>query len=272
MFLLNHFNVLLKIFNWTGLAPFPKLGKAHSCTFIVSVVVSFFINVGVIIVLMKFRFYELYGNIETIVNYVNIGSLSLSNLSANVQCYHYKSIYQKIVHGIVKMENNFNTKFSVKISYQKFANRYRLKVFIISILMCIYFTLQFYESWLQKDLQLFAFYFLTFLTQCMSSLILFHVILYIFIVKMFINELNQRISNAPICFSSSSQVEFLKTIKLMHMDIWKLMMQINKFFSWNLPFLIIHLAVQSTYYFYWIFLILQVKWNLLYVAGMYNFN
>lgn len=169
------------------------------------------------------------------------------------------------------MENYFNTKFSEKISVQKFAYRYRLTIFVISILLFIYFILLFYESWQQNDLKLLSFIFLSFLSQCMSSLTLFHVILYILIVNMFINELNQRIRNAPVCFSSTSQAEFLKTIKLMHMDIWKLMMEINMFFSWNLPFLIIHLAVQSTYYFYWIFLILQVEWNLLYVAGMKRF-
>lgn len=270
MFLYDHFNILFKIFYWTGLAPFPTLdGKVRYSTFIVSVIVSFLINIGVITVLLKFRFYELYGNIETIVNSVFIGSMSISNLSANVQCYHYKSIYKKIIHGIVAMENNFNNKFSEKISFQKFAFSYRLKIFIMSILLCIYFILQFYESWLQNDPNLFILTFLSFLTECMASLVLFHVVLYIFIVKMFITELNQRISNSPICFYTSSQVEFLKTIKCMHMDIWKLMVQINKFFSWNLPFLIIHLAIQSIYNVYWIFLTLQVSWNYLYVAGMY---
>lgn len=274
MVLLDHFNVLLKIFHWTGLAPFPSLDEKRQCyIYVVSVIVSSFLNIGLVVASFYFQLYNKYGNIETIINYTFVGSLSLSNLSAYLQCYHYKSVYIKIVHQIIKIENNFKTTFSKKNPFQTIAYRYRLKVFIITLMHLISFVLQFYELSLEQyDYKFCIIRSFTMLTQCISALTLFHVLLYICIVQMFISELNRRIRNASIDCYSETKIDFLKTIKLMHMQVWKLMMQINNFFSWNLPFLVIHLAIQTTYYFYWIFLVLQVEWNLLYIAGKIYFK
>lgn len=272
MFLLDHFNVLLKIFYWTGLAPFPTLDKKRQCySYIITVIVSSFINIGLVVLSFYFQLYNMYGNIETIVNYAFVGSLSLSNLSANFQCYHYQSVYSKIVYQIIKIENNFKTKFTKRSPFQTIALRYSLEVFFITVLQLISFALQFFELWLEYEYKKCTIICFTILTRCISTLILFHVLLYICIVQMFISELNRRIKNAPISFNSETKIEFLKTIKSMHLETWKLMMQINQFFSWNLPFLVIHLAIQTTFYFYWIFVILQVEWNLLYIAGKISF-
>lgn len=268
MFLLDHFQVLLKIFYWTGLAPFPTLDIKQQCyCHIISTIVSSLINVGYVVASFYFQLYTMYGNIAKIVNYAYVGSLSLSNLSAYIQCYHYKSVYRKIIEQIIKMEKNFNITFSTKSSFKTVSHRYRLEVCSISILLFISFTLQFYEAWLHYDHKILIIVTFTVLNQFMSALILFHVLLYICIVQMFICELNRRLRNAPICFYPKTKIEFLKTIKLMHMEMWRLMMKINTFFSWNLPFLFIHLTIQATYQSYWIFLIVQVEWNLLYVFG-----
>lgn len=272
MFLYDHFNILLKLFYWTGLAPLPSLDRKSRCNCLIfATIVTSFLNISLIAVSLHYRFFESYGNIAIIVNYVYIGSLSLSNISANIQCFIYKLTYGKIIYRIQKIENSFRTKFSETILFQSFAFRYRLKVSIMSVVIFVAFVLLFYESLLENDYKRFITVFLVILTQCLSALILFHIILYICIVQTFLHELNQRIRNAPICFYSSSKIEFLKTVKNIHMDMWKLMIDINNFFSWNLPFLIIHLAIQTTYYFYWIFLILQVEWNLFYIVGMLLF-
>src|SRR6202012_5341712 len=149
MILYDHFNVLIKMFCWTGLAPFTDLdGKLRWHIFIFSVVVSSLINISLIVIIVNYQFYELYGSIQTIVNYAFIGTLSLSNLSANIQCYNYKATYRKIIQRITKIERNFNSTFSVKTSFQTVAHSYRLKALIISILYLIALVLQFYESWL----------------------------------------------------------------------------------------------------------------------------
>lgn len=53
----------------------------------------------------------------------------------------------------------------------------------------------------------------------------------------------------------------------MHMDVWKLMSNVNKFFAWNLPFFIVQWATETTYEVYWIFLIIQFEWNPIYISG-----
>lgn len=271
MFLNDNFKILLKIFYWSGLAPFPEIDKEVRCySFIVSVIVSSLVNVSLIVVSITFQLYKSYGNIATIVNYAFIGTLSLTNLCANVQCYSYKPMYRKIVGQIKKIEKNFTTKFSEKTQFVAATYSYKLKILIISVIFLIVCILELYESWLQSSYQMYVINLLLILTHWMSVLVLLHAILYIFVVHMFIVELNRCIQNAPMCFYPSSKIEFLKTVKLMHMDIYRLMMQINKFFSWILPLLIINLAIQATYCCYWIFLTLQVEWNLLYITGRHH--
>lgn len=270
MFLNDNFKILLKIFYWSGLAPFPEIDKEERCySFIVSVIISSLVNVSLIVVSITFQFYNSYGNIATIVNYAFIGTLSLTNLCANVQCYSYKPMYRKIVCRIKKIETNFTSKFSEEMQFGAAAYRYKLKILIISVILLIVCILELYESGLQSSYKMYVINLLIILTQWMSVLVLLHALLYIFVVHMFIVKLNRCIRNAPICFYPSSKIEFLTTVKLMHMDIYRLMMQINRFFSWTLPLLIIHLAIQATYACYWIFLTLQVEWNLLYITRRY---
>lgn len=272
MFLCDNFKILLNIFYWCGLAPFPDINKKVRCySFIISAIVSSLLNISLVAATITFPFYQLYGNIATIVNYAFIGTLALTNLCANVQCYNYRNVYRKMVCRIEKIENNFHAKFAEKISFEAVANRYRLKILIVSVHFLIFCILKAYETWLESGYQMVVVATLMLLSQCMSVIVLLHVILYIFVVHMFIFELNGRIRSAPIFFYPSSKIEFLKTVKSMHMDICKLMMQINKFFSWSLPLMVIHLAIHATYYCYWIFLILQVEWNSLYVAGINEF-
>lgn len=266
MSLLDYFKILSKIFYFTGLAPVVTLeGKPSKIVFIISMVVSLLLNIGLLVASVNFHSYKRYGNIERIANYAFIGSLVVSNLSANVQCYFYSSVYKKILCQILKTENNFETKFSESIHFQHFASRYKMKIFAVIVLHLIDSTLKFWEAWLQDDSNLILKYSFSFFTQSISALITFHVLLYISIVRMFISELNRHISNAPVCIYASGKIEFLKTIKFIHMETWKLMVQINKFFSFNLPFHLVTSAVQTTYYCYWLFLILQVEWNLLYI-------
>lgn len=248
------------------MSPFSSFdGRQQTFIFSVLVIVSMLTNMGFLIIAISLEPYQMYGNIQKIVSYSFVVTLVFSNLSANVQCYYYKSVYKRISRQILTMESIFKAKFRQHIRFQAFANRYKSKVLAIFISLSIDLTLKFYESWIQHDFELFIKYCFSCLVQCMSNLIICHALLYISIVQMFITELNGRIRSTPIRLSTSGKMDLLKTIKLMHMEIWKLIAQINKFFSFNLTFYIIALAAQTTYYLYWFFLILQVKWNLLYI-------
>lgn len=268
MTLLDHFKVFLNIFYWTGIAPFPPLDRKQiSYKFIISVIVLFLINIGLVVSTFIFQIYKSYGNIEIVVNYAFVGSLALSNISASFQCYQYKSVYSQIINQILIMENKLNIKCSQQSAYQTVANQYRLKVFIITTLLFIASSLQLAELVVQNQYEFSIILSLTILSQIISAIGLFHILLYVCIVHMFISDLNRRMKSAPNSFYLNTKIEFLKSIKIAHMDVWKLMVHINKYFSWNLPFLVVHMAVQTTFYFYWVFLILQVEFNLLYTAG-----
>lgn len=268
MFLLENFAFFSKIFYCTGLAPFPTSGRTPQRYIFIALIitVSLLTNIGFLVISINFHSYKLYGNIEKIVSYSFVVSLVLSNLSANIQCYYYKAAYGRISGQIFKIENILQTKFSHNINFRRFSLRYKSKVFVITILLIIDYALKFFESLIHYDFKLFAKYCFSCMAQLMSTVIICHVLLYISIAEIFITELNQRIQSTPIRLTSSSKMELLKTIKLMHMQIWKLMTQINTFFSFNLTFYIVALAAQTTYYLYWLFLIMQVEWNLLYIS------
>lgn len=248
MFVLEHFKVLLKIFYWTGLAPSTMLNKKDQCfPYIISVVISAVINVGFVVSSFQFHSYSTYGNIQRIVNCVVVSSLALSNLVANLQCYRHKSVYNSIFGQMMKVENNFNAKFPGNTSFQTVFKRYRLKCIVVCVPMFISFVLYYIGSWVEHDYEVLIIFCFIVFTQIMSALVLFHILLYVTIVQMFIGEMNRRIkNNAPNCFYNKSKIEFLKTIKILHMETWKLMAEINKFFSWNLPYLMINLAIQTT--------------------------
>ncbi len=270
MFLLEHFKVLLKIFYWTGLAPFPDLDrKQNQCyPYLIIVLFSSTVNIGFVVTSFHFDSFSMYGNIQRIVNGAFVGSLALSNIVANLQCYRHKLAYDRILYQIMKVESNFNMKFSTNISFRRIVHWYRLKGIVVGTIIFISFILYYIESWVEHDYEVFIIVCFTVLTQTLSALVLFHILLYVTIVQMFIGEMNKRIkTDASVCFYNKSKIEFLKTIKLMHMDVWKLMMEVNNFFSWHLPYVVVHLAIQSTYELYWIFLNVQVKLNWLYIFG-----
>ncbi|KAJ6642677.1 hypothetical protein Bhyg_07630 [Pseudolycoriella hygida] len=142
----------------------------------------------------------------------------------------------------------------------KMALHYRLKILLISFLFFLSQGLVFAEVlFLSEGRGLFS-SFLTSSLRSMFPLAICHVVLYSDLITMFIDEINIQIKYSPKYHNVTTRIEFLKNVKLLHMDLWKLVGQINIFFGWNLLILIINSFIYITYQLYWIFLALELKW------------
>lgn len=94
-----------------------------------------------------------------------------------------------------------------------------------------------------------------------------HTMFYVDILTLFVKKLNAQAQDPTICTSTSRKSEFLKNIKSVHMEMWKLTAEINDFFGMNLLFVMINSFIYNLYQLYWLFLAVELKWGLLAVVG-----
>lgn len=271
MWLLDHFEIVLRPLKFLGLAPLisrkMKNIKFKRFLFVLPIVLSSTCSLSIASLLLIFPHFESHSSIHTIINFASLISFFLIIFTANCQSYCYKSVYQNIFYQIRQIEKRCAEKFWVKIP-RKIKFHFLLKVVLVLFLFIISQALVFVEVLLTEAHVWSSFF--TSLLRLIYPLAVLHVILFSDIVTMFILELNEQIRNSPTFVHSSSKFEFLKNVKLIHMDLWKLVVQINTFFGWNLLFLIINSFIYITYQLYWIFLALELKWNLLALIGMFR--
>lgn len=268
MFILEHFNILLCLYKFIGLSPI--LIKADTTLkqliCILPVILSSLFSLFIAIFLSVFPHFESYSSIHTIINFASQISFLFIIFTANCQCFYYKSVYRNIIHQIRRIENRGKDKFWVKLPVN-IKLHYILKVVAVFLLFFVSQGLVFVEVLLNPVKSHIWSSIFTSLLRLIYPLAALHVILFSDIVTMCILELNEQIKNLVTYSNSSSKIDFLKNIKLMHMDIWNLVTQINIFFGWNLLFLIINSFIYITYQLYWIFLALELKWSLLALIG-----
>lgn len=276
MFLSGYSNFLLRIFCLIGIAPhYAKTTKSRNSRRIsqsIPIVLSTFLTLFLTIFLLIFPHFESLGPIHTIINFSYVFSLFLTIFSANFQCYFYKSVYRRAIRRIRKIQKIYKEKFVTKFIH-RFQLRYRIKVLVIFILFFISQGLVFIEVWLISETRglwsSLTASFVTSLLRILYPMHIFHIVLYSDVLAMFVKNLNLQSQNLSmsISFSLSNKVEFLKNIKTMHMEISKLVAEINVFFGWNLLFLVINSFIYISYQLYWIFLTVQLKWGLLAIIG-----
>lgn len=269
MFLLDNFNILLRLFKIIGIVPISRKGNATNSErflYMVPIVLTSVFSICVSAFLFIFPHFESHSSIHTIINFASQISFLLIIITANCQCYFYKSVYDNLYYQIRQIEKRCRDKFWMKFPMNvKF--HYGIKVVLVFVLFFVSQALVFVEVLLTQSHVWSSFF--TSLLRLIYPMAVLHVILFSDIVTMFIIELNAQIRNSPVVFNSSSKIEFLKNIKLIHMDLWKLVAQINIFFGWSLLFLIINSFIYITYQLYWIFLALELKWNVLAITGRF---
>lgn len=267
MVTLEKFNPVLRLFKFVGFAPINLKEtnmKLNNFINLFPVMLTSVLSLSVTYYLLLHPHFESYGPIHHIINYSSLISLSLIIITANVKCYFYKTTYRNITYQIYQMEKKIYKDFSVKLTL---LNHYRIKVLLIFILFFLSQGLVLYEAWLiSANGALSAFF--TSSLRSMFPIAVIHVVMYSDIIAKFIEELNRITKNSSTCSHVSSRIELLKNIKTMHLDLWKILVKINKFFGWNLIFLIMFSFIYITYQLYWIFITLQNNWDKLGITGM----
>lgn len=268
----QHFNILLLVFQSLGLATIPAAKSntklKHLVNF-VPIVLTAAISSVVAIYLIFFPHFEPYSPIHTIINFASLIGFLLVIITANCQCYFYRTVHQSIYQRIGQIENRCRQKFLAKFP-MKMAFHYRMKMGLVFFLFFISQGLVFVEVLLLSHGHGLLSSFLTSSLRSMFPIAILHVVLHSDLITMFIDEINVQIRYSPKCYNASSKIEFLKNVKLLHMDLWKLVGQLNIFFGWNLLVLIINSFIYITYQLYWIFLALELKWHTLAMVGKFD--
>lgn len=258
----NRFSVLLKIFFISGSRPVPTESNLKYLPVIVSTILS----ITTAVYLAFYPHFNFNSTITVIISYSAILTLLFMILNANVQCCFAKCTYQGILNQIQKIERKFEQKTSRRLPIESIALRYRLKAAAIVFLFFLSQGLVLTEVWLANEKYLSS-SFLRSLIRSAYPIQILHFVLYSDILVMFMHKLNDEIKDLPAFVHSSSKMEFLEYVKLMHMNLWKLVGLINKFFGWNLLFTVIYSFVYITFQLYWIFYTVHGKLDVLGAIG-----
>lgn len=269
MLIFDYFKVFMKICHVTGHAPISTL-NLNPKSFIVSatpVTLSSLSALAITVFLLVFPHLSSYGPTHTVVNFASLLSCSLVILSANWKCWYHKKIYYGLLQRTEEVEKFFSHKSSSEQAHQLIVRLFKQKVLLIFVLFFVSQALVFGEVWYVTGSNHLLTSFFTSLLRSTHPIAVLHFLLYNEAVNVFIQNLNKQIYDSPICVQSTSKIAFLKNIKSVHLDLWKLVGQINKYFGWNLLFIIIHSFMYIQSQLYWIFLALQVKFSILGIVG-----
>lgn len=269
MLIQDHFNILLRIFQSLGLATIPATRRKSNFKYFVNYIPVFLsatVSSAVAMYLIFYPHFAPYSPIHTIINFASLIGFLLVVISTNCQCYFYRNVYQNIFSQVGQIENRCRQKFLAKFS-MKMALHYRLKILLIFSLFFVSQGLVFVEVFYLSEGRGAFSSFLTSTLRSMYPIAILHVVLFSDIITMFIEEINTQIKYSPKSYNATHKIEFLKSVKLLHMDLWKLVGQLNLFFGWNLLVLIINAFIYITYQLYWIFLALELQWHSLGMVG-----
>lgn len=261
MSIFQHFQIIHRIYFVIGIAPchlcITDENDKNRVLNRVPVLVSFLCTICVASLQFSYFYLQSFGLIIKIINCAHFSSVLFSNATANLQCWYYKSIYQDIIYRIQRLESLCNYKFSKKMFIKNTKRNYILKAVFIIGFFTISAGIVLAQAWsISSSTKTVLIALLTVLKELMTAITVLHFTLFVDIVRKFLSELNNQIRCSPICFYASSKITFLKRVKLVHMDLFRLVKQINNFFGWNLLLLMVHYFILITYSFYWIFLTL----------------
>lgn len=269
--MLDRFKYLSRIFQIFGFAPINVTTKdmtnnnkfVDNFVNLIPTTLTTILSISVAYFLIIHPHFGSYGPIHGIINSVSLLSLSLVVISGNGQCFFNRSILRNIIYQIYEIEQKLYTELPIKSTFHI---AYRLKILLIFFLFFLSQVLVSYEAYLASASMLSSIFTSTFRFVIPVSIL--HVVMYSDIMSYFIQQLNRKIKILSTCSHLSGKVELLKDIKVIHMDLWKILTEINRYFGWNLLFIVINSFVYITYQLYWIFIIFQEDSDKLGLIGM----
>lgn len=267
MIFLEQFSFPLKLFYFIGLKPTIKTQtKIRKLVDLIPVVVTSSLCVSLTIYLLFFPHFSSYGVIFVLIYYGSLIPSTLMIVTANGQCHFSKKDYKAIIDQIEKIEKQLDEK-SIRLSIKCVAFRYQLKFVIIYTVFLASQILVFVEVWEIHSGKEWSSVVLS-VVRATYPVQLLHFVLYCDIAAMFFKQLNGEFQHTPILVCKSDKIEFLKYVKLVHYDLWKLIHEINTFFGWNLLFMAMFWFIYITHQLYWIFLNTQETLYVLHVCGL----
>lgn len=267
MIFLDKFNFTLKLFYLTGLRPELKSTAEYKLIDGIIVLTTSTLCVGLTIYLTIVPHFPSIGIIYSLIYYLHLPLSLVMMLCGNGQCYFAKNVYQIIINQIEKLEKRFD-EATLKVSFERLAVQFRLKVVILYALFFLSQTLVFVEIWRLDPVRAGSSFLISLIRATYPWMVL-HFVLYIDIAAMFFHKLNVIIQQSPIIVHKSGKIDFLKYVKLVHSDLLKMIVAVNKFFGWNLLFTSIFWFIYITHQVYWIFLNMQ-KFDMLHIWGEWN--
>lgn len=269
MFLLGNFNILMRIFYIYGLSPVTLLSletNPKNFSFLISAVLTTSSSIAIAINLLNSPHLP-YGTIGIIINYLILLFSVLMTFSATGQSLFYKPIYHEIIHRTQQIAKSFTVKFSVKLPLKTLSFRYRLKVLLVFGLFFVTQGLVVIEVWIIYPSRSLWLPILNAILRSVYPVAVLHLILYIECVVIMIEELNRQVQSLASVLHQDSKFEFLGNVKCLHIEIWKLIVEINKFFGWSLLCVTIYAFIYITKQLYFVFTVIYVNWNILAMIG-----
>lgn len=269
MIFFEQFKILLTFFYIIGLKPaITTRTKMERIVDLIPVIITSFLCGTLTIYLLFFPHFSSYGIIFGMIYYGSLLPSLLMILSATAQCFFNKKAYKAIINQIGKLEKQMDEK-SVRHSLKCAALRYKLKFLIVYTVFFVSQILVFVEVLvLHPGRELSSF--LISSIRATYPIQMLHFVLYGDIATMFLYQLNRKFRQTPTFVQKCGKIEFLKCVKLVHYNLWKLVDGINKFFGWNLLFITMYWFIHITHQSYWIFLNTHTKLFKLELFGWYN--
>lgn len=278
---LNFINFTLRLFFYAGLAPFTYLTSSKLNSNTKNNNLHFFIMVPILIALSTNLTYVIVmfltnkttsDSVNSIIIFLEFGTLILTNIVANAQSFINKLIYWDIVRRIEKITDYFYQHFRKDLNYSKFIRRFLYKILLLVglpiVTLIISYAINAFQLEMMNLLNI-----IRLLLNIYFTFEILHPIFYINLVQIFIQKLNAQLqltSSSHIRPMSLAKIQFevLKSIKLIHFEIWKLFEDLNIYFGWSILFIFTKLFIEITYNFYQLFVNIQVyTWRSLHYIG-----
>lgn len=269
MFLFEKFNILIRIFYLYGLTPitFVTLDtNPKNFSHLIPAVLTSIFSICIAFSLLNVPHLP-YGAIGIIINYLTLLFSVLMTFTATGQCIFYKPIYHDIVQRTQQITNSFSEKFSEKLPLKSISLRYRLKAMLVFGFFFVSQGFVIVEVWIFHPTRSLWSPIANAILRSVYPVAVLHFILYVEGVVTIIRELNRQMRSMGNDFHVDSKFEFLGNVKALHMDVWKLVVEINKFFGWSLLCVTIYSFIFITKQLYFIFTVIHVDWNILAMIG-----
>lgn len=217
-----------------------------------TITIAIFINSFV----MNRSIFLFYGKINDFIGHGYLLTLALSNLTGNYQCLRYHNVYFDLIKRIYRNDriSIFSCYKSLKIAKTIIVKGLIIFAAYVSAVIVLFLNETTIASIFFKiDIAVLQFG---------SALNTIHVIMYVEIVRSYLETGGKYILNASLSYDQMYIKERclnLKNFKKIYFDWWNIMQKINIYFGWSLLALLIKCFFEISYTLYYYFLVLQAE-------------